>query len=60
MQSKGYPSKTRNVALGKPFPGRKRDIRVGRAVMGGPSPRGAHDMGKPPRKGVLRRGGGHG
>lgn len=48
------------AAIGKSFPSRSRNVEVGGPYPKGPSTRSATSMGKKPKKGVLRTGGGHG
>ena len=57
---KHYPPKTRGVKVGASFPGRSRDVAVKQKSSGGPATRAASNTGKPPAKGILLRGGGHG
>ena len=57
---KHFPSKTRGVKAGASFPSRSRDVAVDQKSSGGPSSRAASNTGKPPAKGVLLKGGGHG
>lgn len=61
-QNTGYTKRTRSAAVNKMFPGKSRSAGVNEAHRGVPMPkmRPAMDMGKKPKKGVLRTGGGHG
>ena len=52
-----YPSKSRSIA--KPYPGKSRSIGVADYIGRARPSRKAKD-GKPPKKGVLLKGGGHG
>ncbi len=58
---KHFPAKTRSIKLGAPFPGRSRDVAVDKPFPAkSPATRSASNTGKPPAKGVLLTGGGHG
>lgn len=60
-QNREYPAKTRSVAVGKSFPGKSKSAEVDKVKPSGlPSPRSGNTSGKPPKKGVLTTGGGHG
>ena len=54
-----YPSKSRSVKIGSPFPGRSDSVEVG-AKSGRKLASRKADPGKKPSKGVLLKGGGHG
>ena len=58
--TKIFPPKTRAVKVGASFPGRSRDVAVDQKSSTGPATRPASNTGKPPAKGILLRGGGHG
>ncbi len=57
-----YPAKTRDNSVGKGFPPRTRSAGTNRAMdgVGTPSQHSTPKPGKPPKKGVLTSGGGHG
>lgn len=59
-QNRSYPTKTRSVALAKPFPAKSRTIEVNKVHPSGPKARSGGDSGNKPSKGVLTNGGGHG
>lgn len=59
-QNRDYPTKTRNIALAKPFPGKSRTIEVDKSYPSGPKARSGGDSGNKPSKGTLTSGGGHG
>lgn len=55
-----YPTKTRSVAAGKPFPARSRSAEVNKVITTKSPYKGSASDGKKPKKGVLTKGGGHG
>lgn len=61
-QNREYPAKTRTVGGMKRemFPTKTRGAGVGEGQPSGPAPRKGGDTGNPPKKGVLKSGGGHG